>query len=71
MHINFYNFEEIDALEDVEYLTWEDMAEMDEEAWAELVDGWLALADDIEAEVEADMAEDEMGDEDMDEESDS
>lgn len=68
LHINFYDFEEVDALEDVEYLTWDAMADMDEEGWDTLVDSWLALADEIETEVN-NMGDEDMTDEEMDEES--
>ncbi|MCI0709781.1 MAG: hypothetical protein L0154_06415 [Chloroflexi bacterium] len=56
LHVNFYEFEEIEPL-DIEYLSWEDMADITPEAWEELVAGWLELADQIEAEVLADDGE--------------
>lgn len=56
LHVNFYNVEEVEPL-DIEYLSWEDLADMTPETWEELVAGWLELADQIEAEVTADDAE--------------
>lgn len=55
LHINFYDFEEIEPLEGIEYLTWEDMVDMTPERWEELLDGWLELIDQVEDDVRAEM----------------
>ncbi len=57
LHVNFYDIErDIDPIE-VEYLTWEAYAEMDEETWGSLLDEWLALVDATEAELYAEESE--------------
>lgn len=63
LHVNFHDVEEVEPL-DIDYLSWEDMADMTPEAWDELVASWLELADEIEADVNADMEGDDMEDSD-------
>ncbi len=53
LHINFYDVEEIEPIEDLEYLTWETMAELDAdgETWEDRVAGWLELVDAVQEEL--------------------
>ncbi len=50
MHFNFLDVEEIEPLQDVEYLTWDEaLNDLTPEDIQGLFDQWLALADEIEA----------------------